>query len=187
MDHRDHVELLRPAVPGPGGTWADLGSGDGAFTLALADLVGPDGVIHSVDRDAAALRRQERAMRARFPSAAVRYLPADFGGPLDLPTLDGAVMANSLHFARDQAAVVRRVAGLLRPGGRLILVEYDADRGNPWVPYPLSYRTWEALAGRAGLVGVRRVGRVPSRFLGAIYSSVAFVPGGTEDPAAEVP
>ena len=37
----------RGGVPGPGGRWADLGSGAGAFTLALADLVGPTGSIVS--------------------------------------------------------------------------------------------------------------------------------------------
>jgi precorrin-6B methylase 2 len=39
-----------------GGTWADLGSGGGAFTLALADLIGPQGVIYSMDRDRYALQ-----------------------------------------------------------------------------------------------------------------------------------
>jgi hypothetical protein len=36
---------LRDGVPEPGGVWADLGSGEGAFTLALADLLGPGGRI----------------------------------------------------------------------------------------------------------------------------------------------
>ncbi len=65
MNHRDHVNLLRSAIPAPGGIWADVGSGSGAFTLALAELVGPQGVIYSVDRDEAALREQARAMRSR--------------------------------------------------------------------------------------------------------------------------
>jgi ubiquinone/menaquinone biosynthesis C-methylase UbiE len=72
MDHADHVELIRAGVNGPGGTWADLGSGDGAFTLALAELLGPGGRIVSVDRDAAALRRQADAMAERFPSMSSR-------------------------------------------------------------------------------------------------------------------
>ena len=47
------------------------------------------------------------------------------------------VMANSLHFVRDadKAGVLRRLLSHLRPGGRFILVEYDADAGNQWVPY----------------------------------------------------
>jgi hypothetical protein len=55
-------------------------------------------------------------------------------------------------------------------------VEYDADHGNPWVPHPFRYGTWVELANAAGLADARRIGRVPSRFLGAIYSAVATRP-----------
>jgi hypothetical protein len=48
MNHTDHVALLARGVrQDEGGTWADLGAGTGAFTLALADLIGPHGVIHA--------------------------------------------------------------------------------------------------------------------------------------------
>jgi ubiquinone/menaquinone biosynthesis C-methylase UbiE len=173
VNHADHVNLLRDGVPGPGGVWVDLGSGTGAFTLALAELIGPTGQIHSVDKDQGALRKQEQMMRARFPSTIVHYHAADFTRRLDLPALDGIVMANSLHFVCEKDAVVQLVRSYLRPGGRLILVEYDTDQGNPWVPYPLSYRTWEALARRNGFAGTRRLATRPSRFLGQIYSAVS--------------
>ena len=154
MNHDDHVYLLRGGIAGPG-VWADLGSGWGAFTLALADLLGPGGTIYSVDRDRGSLRDQQRAMRERFPAVAVHYLAADFTQPLDLPPLDGIVMANSLHFQRDKERVLQLVRGYLKPDGRLVLVEYNTDRGNPWVPYPLSYATWETLARRAGFATTR--------------------------------
>jgi ubiquinone/menaquinone biosynthesis C-methylase UbiE len=172
MRHADHVALLRDAVT-PGGTWADLGSGEGAFTLALADLVGEAGHIYSIERDADALDTQREAMRRRFPKVAVEYVRGDFTKPLDLPPLDGIVMANSLHFYRDKETLVRRLVAHLRDAGRFVLVEYDADRGNPWVPHPLSYATWKALSLRSGLGGTREIGRVPSRFLGAIYSALS--------------
>jgi ubiquinone/menaquinone biosynthesis C-methylase UbiE len=173
MEHADHVELLRKGVPGPGGVWADLGSGTGAFTLALAELIGSSGEIYSVDKDGRALRTQERRMGARYPRVAVHYLVADLRQPLDLPPLDGVVMANSLHFQRDKDAVVQRVRGYLRPGGRFILVEYGTDRGNVWVPYPLSYPTWETLARRNGFVETRLLATRPSRFLGQIYAALS--------------
>ena len=65
MDHDDHVGLLRGGVAGPGGVWADIGAGEGAFTLALADLLGPGARIVAVDRDAGALRAQRGGGRAR--------------------------------------------------------------------------------------------------------------------------
>ena len=116
MQHEDHVRLLRDGVAARGGVWADLGSGGGAFTLALADLLGPTATITSIDKDRGALREQERAMRARFPGATVEYRVADFTKPLDLPPLDGLVMANSLHFVREKAPVLALVRRYLKPG-----------------------------------------------------------------------
>ena len=174
MVHEDHVNLLRKGIPGPGGVWADLGSGAGAFTLALADLIGSTGEIYTVDKDAGVLRQQERTMQTRFPAMTVHYIPADFTGRLALPALDGIVMANSLHFVRRKEPILQLVRSYLRPGGRLLLVEYNADRGNMWVPYPLSYPTWEVLAQQSGFSGTRLLATVPSRFFGEIYSAASW-------------
>lgn len=183
MDHTDHVTLLRGGVLAPGGVWADLGSGTGAFTLALADLLGPTGVIYSVDRDSSALAAQERALRARFPATTVHFITVDFTRPLPLPLppLDGAIMANSLHFQRAKEPIVQLVRSYLKLGGRFILVEYDTDNGNHWVPFPLSYETWRRLASSCDMVDTRLLATVPSRFLGRIYSALSL---NQEEPSA---
>jgi ubiquinone/menaquinone biosynthesis C-methylase UbiE len=173
MDHSDHISLLRGGITAPGGFWADFGSGRGAFTLALAELIGPGGEIYSVDGDGSALREQEKAMGAWSPGLQVHYLKADFTKKLDLPELDGIVMANALHFQREKEPVVKRLRGYLKAGGKLVLVEYNTERGNPWVPHPISYPGWEALAGRSGFAETRLLHRVPSRFLGEIYSALS--------------
>jgi SAM-dependent methyltransferase len=175
MDHADHVALIRAGVTEPGGTWADIGAGAGAFTLALADLLGVGGRIIAVDRDARALDENASAVAERFPAAEMSTLVADLEGRLDLPLLDGLLAANSLHFVRPerQVAVIESLALHLRPGARFVVVEYDTDRGNPWVPHPFSSRRWPEMAAAAGLTGTLEIGRVPSRFLGAIYSAVS--------------
>jgi ubiquinone/menaquinone biosynthesis C-methylase UbiE len=175
MNHEDHVRLLRKGIGKPGGVWADLGSGGGAFTLALADLIGATGEIYSIDKDASALPQQERTMQARFPAVTVHYIAADFTRKLDLPALDGIVMANSLHFVRKKEPVLQLVRGYLRPGGSFLLVEYNADRGNMWVPYPFSYPTWESLARQNGFSDTHLLATVPSRFFGEIYSAASLV------------
>jgi ubiquinone/menaquinone biosynthesis C-methylase UbiE len=174
MNHRDHLDLIREGVVP--GVWADLGSGGGAFTLALADILGPQARIESVDRDRQSLRRQQAAIERSFPGARVTYHRADFTQELSLPPLDGVLMANSLHFVREKAPVLRLVTGYLKPGGRLVLVEYDSDRGNPWVPHPLSYATWEREAGEAGFLQTRRLARRPSRFLDSMYAALSMRP-----------
>jgi SAM-dependent methyltransferase len=176
MNHTDHVELIRGGVEGAGTRWADLGSGSGAFTLALAEVLGDGATIYSVDRDEGALRRQAAAIGEGFPQIELVQLVADFEHALELPPLDGMLMANSLHFVRDKVPVLERLLAHLRPGGRFVLVEYDADRGNQWVPHPLSYRAWERLAAEVGLRETRRLASVPSRFLGSIYAALGVKP-----------
>ena len=175
MDHRDHVALLKGGVPSGGGTWADIVAGEGAFTLALADVLGPGSRIAAVDRDPGALQSNADAVAARFPDVELKTLVADFTIELALPLLDGLVAANSLHFVpRDrQVAVIRSLAAHLRPGAPFIVVEYDADGGNPWVPHPFTAATFARLAADAGLVDTIPLARVPSRFLGGIYSAVS--------------
>ena len=170
MDHADHVRLLTGGVTS-GGMWADLGAGTGAFTLALAELVGPTGEVIAVDRDRGALRELEHSVRRG--GAAVRTMSADFTKPIELSLLDGIVMANSLHFVKDKVPVLALVRAVLKPSGRLLLVEYDGDRGNIWVPHPLSFETWRALADANGFEGTRRLASVPSRFMGSIFSAVS--------------
>lgn len=181
MNHADHVALLRPgvatpnAVAAPDAIWADLGAGQGAFTRALADLLGRGATIHAVDRDRRALEQGAAETTRLFPRVTIIPHATDFTTALSLPPLDGLVMANSLHFVRDRdkEPLLRRLRALLKPGGRFLLVEYNVDHGNLWVPHPLSYNTWAALAGRAGFDQVRLLARVPSRFLGEIYSGLA--------------
>jgi ubiquinone/menaquinone biosynthesis C-methylase UbiE len=173
MDHSDHVRLLRPGIFRPGGVWADFGSGTGAFTLALAELIQPDGEIFSIDQDRPALRRQEKEMRDRFPRLKVEYLHANYAAPIDLPALDGIVAANTLHFQADQMAVIERLHAYLKPGGRMIVVEYNINHSNSAVPFPLPYVTWERLAKEAGFSATRLLATRPSRFLKEIYSALS--------------
>lgn len=179
MNHNDHVALIRPGVLPRGNeppVWLELGAGDGAFTLALAELLGAGAIIHTLDRDRQALERGAGDVARRYGGVEIRPRVLDFTQPFDITPPDGILMANSLHFVRDKEPLLRRLFGLLPPGGRFILVEYDVDRGNHWVPYPLSFPTWSVLAERLGLEQIALLGRVPSRFLGAIYSALAVKP-----------
>jgi ubiquinone/menaquinone biosynthesis C-methylase UbiE len=174
MNHADLVALIQDGVPARGGRWADLGAGEGAFTLALADLLGPSAQITAVDKDAGSLRRLASAAGSK--TTTIETVVGDFTRQLSLADLDGIVMANSLHFVRDKAPVLKSVGEMLRPGGTLIVVEYDADRGNPWVPHPFSYATWERLAAAAGFQQTRRLQTYPSRYLGSMYSAASTKP-----------
>lgn len=176
MNHSDLVALLEDAITEQGGRWADLGAGEGAFTIALADLLGPGAQITAVDRDSGALRTLAEQMGRRFPNTALETKAADFTRPLDLSGLDGIVMANSLHFVRDKVPVLDSVRNMLRPGGKLVVIEYGTDHGNPWVPHPFSFNRWEAMAALSGFENTRNLRSIPSRHLGSMYSAVSYAP-----------
>ena len=172
MNHSELVDLIREGVPGPGGFWAELGAGSGAFTAALADMLGPGARIVAVDKDAGALRELQARLGNR-DDLTLETVNADFRQPLGLTDLDGVLMANSLHFLRDKAPVLAEVRRMLRAGGTLLVVEYGSDLGNPWVPHPFSFPTWSRLADEAGLTDTRLVGSRPSRHLGSMYAAAS--------------
>jgi trans-aconitate methyltransferase len=162
MNSADARALISHDSLGEGGaqTWIDLGCGRGTFTIALASQLPRGSTIHAVDADRDAL--------AALPgiSHGVTIVPhaADFT-TIDTTRWDlaGALMANALHYVGEQDAFLAAlVSGMRLP--RLILVEYDTDTPNPWVPYPLSRQTAQRRLASAGFTKVIDLGRRPSVF-----------------------
>ncbi|HEX7243122.1 MAG TPA: class I SAM-dependent methyltransferase [Longimicrobiaceae bacterium] len=174
MNGRDALALLRAAVPAAEGeAWADLGAGTGTFTRTLAELVGREGRVFAVDADDRALDAVRAWAGGARGGAAVEVVHADVTGPLEVPTLDGVLMANVLHFVRDAEAALSGIVARLRPGGRLVLIEYEGRRPGPWTPYPVSAARFRDLAAGAGLSPPEVVARRPSAYGGEIYVAVA--------------
>lgn len=173
MNHQDHVNLIKKAITKGGGIWADLGSGDGAFTLALADILKETGEIYSIDIDPLRLDKQANAFRKQFPNAHVHFIQSDFTQHLKIPKLNGVIMANSLHFIDDKEYFLRRLKTNLTNDAVVILVEYNVDNGNPWVPYPLSFKTYQELMITCGYTKPQLLMTIPSQFLKEIYSAVS--------------
>ena len=181
-------ELIRGAVPGTrtDAVWADLGSGSGTFTFALAELLGPDATVIAVDREEAALESLRQGLRRRSEAgldagaagggrAVGRVLVArgDFREPERITELEGplhgALFANALHFDPDPGATLARFAERLAHDGRLGVVEYQVRPPNPWVPHPLPVARLEAVAADAGLQPPMVVGERPSSYGGVLY------------------
>ncbi len=162
MRHRDAVDMiagagLETAVPA---TWADLGCGDGTFTLALADLLAPGSTIHAMDRDAVALARlaANRAVRIE------RHLGDFTSDPWAFDALDGILMANSLHYVEAQSAFLESCAARVMPAGRFLIVEYDTDVANPWVPYPVRAAALARFFEEIGYSAFKLLGTRPSAY-----------------------
>ena len=141
--------------------WADLGCGKGTFTKALAELLPAGSIIHAVDRDVVALAQ----LPERWGSAGIVRTHADFSKEeLPVNELDGILMANALHYVKDQVGFVARVATHLKPYGSFVLVEYDTDEADPWVPYPIPSARLQVLFAALGTVTVARMAERGSVF-----------------------
>jgi ubiquinone/menaquinone biosynthesis C-methylase UbiE len=138
-------------------TWADLGCGDGTFTVALADLLAPHSVIHAIDRNLAALKR----IPSHHYDVRIQTHLGDFTRPWPFDSVDGILMANSLHYVANQKAFVHACESRMTSPHRILIVEYDTNQANAWVPYPVSRARLAELFSRYSF---RSLGSRPSRY-----------------------
>ena len=159
----DAIELIAGSdAVSPGPTiWADLGCGTGTFTRALAECLAAGSTIHAMDRDASALRRIPSAHK----HVRVKTHRGDFmSQPWPFSNLDGILMANSLHYIEDQSAFIRSCEAPMTPSGRFLIVEYDTNAANAWVPYPIDRARLTALFSAAGYSSIEVLHSRPSVF-----------------------
>ena len=178
MTHTEAVAFLAAAGPFHG-TWADVGAGSGTFSRALAELVGPGGAVIAIDRDERALARLEahgtESDTAFAPITAITGDMHDLAFLMPLKendAVDGFLFANVLHYTRTPEAVLAQAAALLKPDGRVVVIEYERRMPNPWVPHPLPLARLAAVATRAGLTTPREVARRASSYHREMYCAV---------------
>ena len=172
MELNEAIELIRyEGIAGPGASsWADLGCGSGLFSRALAELLQSGSTVYAVDKEPVSVMGST--------GVAIKPLQLDFvANDLPLQNLDGILMANSLHYVKDQHAFIKKAGSCLKPGGSFLIIEYDTDKANPWVPYPLSYHTLLKLFHRAGYPNITRLHEHTSIYGRANIYSVLLSPG----------
>jgi len=153
MNSADAVKLIEKGITREEPQhWADLGCGNGTFTHALTSLLPAGSKVLAVDKE-----------HQDLPD----FIQADLiNDDLQLGALDGILMANSPHYVMDKPQLIRKFNA-----PKLLIVEYDTTRSNPWVPYPIDYTTLEQLAASLDYNIVKLATR-PSRFGGTMYSAL---------------
>jgi ubiquinone/menaquinone biosynthesis C-methylase UbiE len=134
-------KLVRPYVSN-GQVVADLGCGPGFYTLALAELVGPEGKVYAVDSDEKAIR----AMGKKTDKRGCRNIEAHTSSASDLSFINNAsvdfILAHGLLCSmapKQLESAVNEMKRVLKPSGRAYL---SAAKG-PW-SY-MSQTKWEAI------------------------------------------
>lgn len=140
--------------------WADLGCGSGLFTAALSHFLLPGSTIHAIDY------RPPASIKSVKAGVNVKIEEADFvNDPFFFNDLDGFVMANALHYVKDRPNFMRKINFALKPGGSLLIVEYDTDQPVPtWVPYPLSYKSLQQFFESQGYTSITKLQTHPSLY-----------------------
>ena len=151
-------------------TWVDLGCGTGLFTQALAAVVSTGSKLYAVDKEPASLEKVD----IKSNDIALTQVHQDFVH--DLPawgSCDGILMANSLHFVSDKLTFMRRIKGTLKPKGKIIVVEYEMEHPNAWVPYPIPLLSLNELMSNVGFSSITKLEEEPSVFNPAkLYSAL---------------
>ena len=161
MLHQEAVKLIEGGVGHVTEVqvWIDLGAGSGTFTRALAELIGPEGKVYAVDRNKQILK----SIPTGKNGATIVTIAKDFTGNLALEKADGILIANAMHFVRNKIPFIEKIKGWLKPGGRIIIVEYDIAKANQWIPYPVSFGMLEEISSRTGL-SLTKIGEHPSQY-----------------------
>ena len=109
----------------PGEAVADIGAGSGYFTLRFAHAVGPTGKVYAVDVDQGMLDYlQGRAKKGHL--ANIEPVLAEPHDPkLPSASVDVIFVCDTLHHIPDRATYYPLLVRALRPGGRLVNIDFD--------------------------------------------------------------
>jgi ubiquinone/menaquinone biosynthesis C-methylase UbiE len=107
----------------PGMRIADLGAGTGLFSLPLAKAAGPGGKVYAIDVDSGLLgivsEKAKAAKMANIETVVAGATDANVPEPVDL-----IFICDTMHHLPDQANYVKQLGTLLRPGGRVAVIDF---------------------------------------------------------------
>jgi ubiquinone/menaquinone biosynthesis C-methylase UbiE len=155
MKLTEAIQLIKPGFhrDATKETWADFGSGSGLFTKALASLLGSASVIYAVDKEIQQVNAGDEN------DVAIEFIKLDFiHDSIPFSNLDGILMANALHYVKDKNSFIEKLKSHMKPHGRFIIVEYDTERANGWVPYPINFERLTAIFSAHGFANIKKIG-----------------------------
>ena len=131
-------EILQALGVGRGMRIADFGAGRTAhFVLPAARLVGDDGMVFAVDihPESLAMVEGHRKLNVQTNLETVQGNIEQYGGiPLPASSLDLICIVSTLWQARSHLDIAREAKRLIRPGGKLLIIDWHPDTQHPVAP-----------------------------------------------------
>ena len=109
----------------PGMAVADIGAGTGLFTRAFAAQVGPKGTVYAVDIAPAFLKHIEQQCREQHLDNVKAVRASQTSTNLPPQSIDVAFVCATYHHFEHPEKVLASIRQALRPGGRLVLIDFD--------------------------------------------------------------
>lgn len=160
--HRALVRLLRPGL-----RVLDVGCGTGSITRGIAEAVSPEGHAVGIDVSSDLL---EQAREACAESRNLDLVQADIFQFVDSAGFDVVTAARVLQWLADPMQASRAMAALTRPGGHVVILDYDhaSAEWDPALPPAAArfYRTFLAWRREAGMEN-NIASRLPALLAGA--------------------
>jgi arsenite methyltransferase len=123
-------EVLRLMNVKPGQVIVDIGAGAGYFTRRFAAAVGPAGRAIGVEIDSAMVRRMNAdARRLGLINYEARLVPPD-DPMLAASSVDAIFLCDTYHHINDRAAYFAKVRKALKPGGRMVILDFVRTKMN---------------------------------------------------------
>ncbi|WP_395615530.1 class I SAM-dependent methyltransferase [Sphingorhabdus sp.] len=148
-----------------GTTVADIGAGEGYYTIRLAERVGPKGRVLAQDINRGALNRLgERVTREQLDNVAIKE------GAVDDPRLpqnsfDRIFMVHMYHEIEEPYAFLWRMRPALAKGGQVIVVDRDQATHRHGIPPKLLFCEFDAVGYRlTGFTEQLKLGGYIARF-----------------------
>lgn len=140
-EREERPDLLMKALElKPGQRVADIGCGSGYYTRRMAEAVGPEGVVYGVDIQKEMLAILRRNMAAHKVDN-YRAVLGQADDPKLPEGLDLALFVDVYHEFDHPFEMMRKICAALKPGGRVVLVEYRME--DPKVPIKLLHKMTE--------------------------------------------
>ena len=144
-DKEERPELLMDALHiRRGATVADIGSGTGYFTWRLAEQVGSEGKVYAVDVQQSMLDLTRAAVEQRKLRNVEYVLATERSPRLPERSLDLVFIAYAYHEFGDPEAMMASIRRALKPGGRVVILEY-AKESNIAPASPLHKMSFEEI------------------------------------------